>query len=226
MSLPISADVRMKEIKRRYLYKNTVVLTLSIRYPVIWLPVSRNAQNRINRTLQSQICYYQRYVSTSLYKGAMKEYQDAQKNGFPFRPYDAVMQYEISYNYNCYFSTYHDIYEFTGGAHGNTIRTSDTWNLKTGRRLPLSAYFPPGTDYQKLFLEQILIQADKEHSNYFENYRELIVQNFNPKNYYLSEDGFNLYYQQYEIAPYSTGIVVFTVFYGIVGWFPQCSQFN
>ena len=222
MKLPISADVRMIEIKKEFLFQKTVVLTLSVTYPEIWLPSNHKAQSRINRNIRREVADYLHYAENVLYKEAVQEYQSALKNGFPFRRFDAVMQYEIPYNYNCYLSTYHDQYQYTGGAHGNTLRFSDTWNLKTGVRLPLSGYFKPGTNYRKLFIDQILLQADENHSDYFEDYRALIVRYFNPNNYFLSPEGFNIYYQQYEIAPYSTGIVVFTIPFEAVGWHPSC----
>lgn len=57
---------------------------------------------------------------------------------------------------------------------------------------------------------------------YFDDYRKLIAQYFNEEQYYLTPQGVAIYYQQYEIAPYSTGIVVFTVPYDVLGWKPSC----
>jgi len=69
------------------------------------------------------------------------------------------------------------------------------------------------------------MQADENMQQqpiYFEDYRNLIVQHFNPASYYLSNDGLVIYYQQYEIAPYATGIVEFTIPFSVLEWRPHC----
>jgi hypothetical protein len=48
---------------------------------------------------------------------------------------------------------------------------------------------------------------------YFENYRSLIVRYFNPNSFNLSPDTLSVYYQQYEIGPYVSGIIVFNIPY-------------
>ena len=223
-----SAAITMHEIKRTFLYHNKTVLTLSITHPRVVLAQHSPAQDAINRRIRAQVHAFYRYACNSLYPQAVAAYKDAQKSGFPFHSYDAVLQYEIAYNLHCHLSVYRDQYEFTGGAHGNTIRASDTWSLMTGSLLPLSSFFPPGQDYRAFLLEQILRQADQHMQQdpgiYFEEYRSLIVQYFNEQSYYLTPSGLAIYYQQYEIAPYATGIVVFTVPYQTLHWHPSCSS--
>lgn len=219
-----SAVVVMREKKREFLYGRTAVLTFSVSYPELMSPGA--AAGRINRRIRMQTEGFTRYASTVLYRQAVREYRDSKADGYPFRPYDAVMNYEVTLNQDCFFSFYRDRYEYTGGAHGNTLRLSDTWNLKTGGKLSLSELFMPGEDYGALLTEQIILQARENLSGnpgiYFDDYENLIVKFFNPDQFYLSPEGLNIYYQQYDIAPYSTGIVVFTVGYDMLGWRPSC----
>lgn len=218
-------SVAMRERKRNFTYGWTAVLTFSSSYPEI-VSATGTAARRINRRVRMQVEGFYRYASTELYRQAVKEYRDSLANGFPFRPYDAVLNYEVAFNADCFFSLYRDRYEYTGGAHGNTVRSSDTWSLKTGNRLALSDLFMPGENYRMILTEQILLQADENMRQnpgiYFEDYRALIVKFFNPESFFLTPEGLNIYYQQYEIAPYSTGIVVFTIGYGELGWRPSC----
>lgn len=219
-----SAAVVMREKKREFLYGRTVVLMFSVSYPELMSPGIAAA--RINRQVRMQTEGFLHYAATVLYRQAVREYRDSRANGSPFLPYDAVMNYEVTLNQDCFFSFYRDRYEFTGGAHGNTLRLSDTWNLKTGGRLSLSELFMPGEDYGALLTEQFILQARENLSAnpgiYFDDYENLIVKFFNPDQFYLTPDGLNVYFQQYDIAPYSTGIVVFTVGYGALGWRPSC----
>lgn len=221
-----SAKVRMRELKSELKYANIVVVTVEAAFPQVEIPGNRAAENRINRRIQSQVNQFIRYSGTVLYRQAVQLYRDSQSNHFPFHPYEAVLHYEVTYNKNCYLSLFRDRYEFTGGAHGNTVRYSDTWSLKTGGILTMAQIFSSYSGYQKRILEQILRQADQKMKYQpgvlFENYRKLIVQYFNEENFYLTPSGLAVYYQQYEIAPYASGIIVFTIPYKVMGWEPSC----
>ena len=50
-------------------------------------------------------------------------------------------------------------------------------------------------------------------ASYFENYKELINKTFNPNSFYCTPEGISVYYQQYDIAPYSSGIREFLMPY-------------
>lgn len=223
-----SAKIKMSNEKRTYTYESVPVLTLSMTYPSVRLKSAPEVESRINCKIQTEVADFLCNASNVLYRQAVIGYQYARKNGFPFNAYDAVMKYEVTYNQNCHLSMYDDEYQYTGGAHGNTLRSSDTWNLFDGCALSMAALFAPDQDYRGMLIPLLIRQADQNIKDnpgiYFEEYRDLIVQNFNEENYYLTPEGFAVYYQQYEIAPYSTGIVVFTVPYETLGWAPSCNR--
>ena len=77
-----------------------------------------------------------------------------------------------------------------------------------------------------MLIQEIIAQAEENLKEnpfiYFDDYKNLIIKNFNPHSFYMSPDGITIYYQQYDIAPYSTGIVEFTIPYTKIGWFPSC----
>lgn len=221
-----SANITMQKFQQEFVYNNIVMLTLSITYPWISLSDNHIAQNRINNQISMQVNEFYRHASNTLYRQAIKTYRYSQANDFPFHAYEAVMEYTVTYNENCFLSLYNDKYEFTGGAHGNTIRSSYTWELVNGTQISLYYFFKPGTDYRRLLTEEIIKQADKNMQQntliYFDDYKALIVKYFNPESYYLTPWGICIYYQQYEIAPYVTGIVVFKIPYETIGWHPSC----
>lgn len=88
--------------------------------------------------------------------------------------------------------------------------------------------FPRGTNYRRLVLEQILKQADKmmeENPILFEDYRQLIVKYFDPDSFNLTPKGISVYYQQYEIGPYASGIITFEIPYESLGIDkPMCGE--
>lgn len=223
MKYPVtrSAVVTERNLKKAFLYDSNVMLTLDISYPEITLEGNRMAQRRINAYYQDVANQFYHYASDKMLLDAIDNYKMSIINDFPFHAYDAVMKYTVTYNERCHLSTYIDQYQYTGGAHGLTMRTSENWSLQTGRRIRLQDLFGPGEDYTKLIQTQIILQAEKNYQEnpgiYFDNYRELIVQYFNPNSFYFTPNGVTFYYQQYEVGPYASGIIEFTIPYAHLG---------
>lgn len=220
------ARIYMREIKRTFQYNNFDVLTLNIKYPVVNILNNPLAERKINTQIRTQVNEYYNYVSTSLYNQAISVYKESIENNFPIRAFEAIMEYTITYNDNCFLSLYNEKYEYTGGAHGNTLRSSYTWELCTGVNIYLHYFFTPTTDYTSLLTQEITKQAEANLIDnpgiYFEDYKNLIIDTFNPQSFYMSPEGITIYYQYYDIAPHSTGIVEFTIPYETIGWYPSC----
>jgi hypothetical protein len=221
-----TAIINMREFKHSFEYNNIIILTLIIKYPLIILPHNKFAENKINNMISLQINEYYNYVSSTLYNNAIQYYNDSQTNDFPFHVNEAIMEFNITYNENCFLSLFKDKYEYTGGAHGITLRSSDTWETCQGTYIPIYYFFKPGTNYKYLLTNEIIKQSDynlkQSPGIYFEDYKNLSIKTFNPNSYYLTPQGMTIYYQQYDIAPYSTGIVEFSIPYKIIGWCPSC----
>ena len=96
--------------------------------------------------------------------------------------------------------------------HGITTRTSQTWNLRCNRELTLNDICKDNPNYILCILRNINGQIkNKGEENFFEDYCTLILDTFNPNQFYLTPDYVVIYFQQYDIAPYSTGIPEFCV---------------
>ena len=118
---------------------------------------------------------------------AVEEFRYAAESGFPFRPFESVMKYNVTYNTADILSLYYDVYEYTGGAHGITKRFGDTWRSLTGWFLELSDFSPRGTNYKHLLLENVVETATKQiaegtHS-YFDNYKSFCASISVPQNF-------------------------------------------
>ncbi len=207
----IRAVVNKQEYKREFIYDNTVVLNTAFESIIVDIEKFRFAENRINGTIDRQLQLFLRDNEFSLFPEAVRVYKEAVNNGFPVRAFESLLTYTVTCNQNGLLSLYRDRYDYTGGAHGSTVRRSDTFNLRTGGTLPVSAFFPPRFDYEKYLIEEMIKLAGQNPDIYFENYAELIKKNFNPQNFYITENGITIYYQQYEVAPYSSGIIEFNI---------------
>ena len=204
-------------------YKNTLVLKYIINYP--WLESTEFFQQavKINQHYATKSIAYQQYCELSLYQSAAEEYDNSVKNGYPVRVFEANADYVLTYNRNCALSMYFDSYEFTGGAHGSTVRYSDTWNLKDARRMSLAEIYPSYKDHITDEISSIIsAQIAGGNKTYFDNYNENVAQYFNPESFYINYRGVVVYFQQYEIAPYSSGLPEFTIPYSNNVRRPKC----
>jgi hypothetical protein len=159
---------------------------------------------------------YYAYATGSFYNTAVNEYINDRKSKIPFRIYTAMRVYEVPYNQNDFLSIFSDIYEFTGGAHGNTVRHADTWSLITGRRVQMGDFFI-NTTYQSIILGSIIAQINEQltkgNNIYFDDYQKNVFKYFDERNFYLTPEGLAVFFPLYTIAPYSSGLVTFVVPY-------------
>jgi hypothetical protein len=190
-------------------------LTCAAAYPEF---VSRHfpwVLNRINQEYRRGMEDFFRQCFVELYPAAVEWYLEASRDDYLFTPYEAEVSYTVTYNRRCAISLYFDSYRFTGGAHGNTVRTSDTWNLNKGTRMRLSDFFPAESDFRAYILEKInariaeMIAAGNDI--FFGDPTELAREYFDGQNFYLTADGIVIYYQLYTVAPYASGIVEFLI---------------
>ena len=221
---PKNAKIITRKVERSFTYENTEVLFLDIEYPEITLLNNRQAQYRINLIIISQVKGFITQAAGQMYRNAVENYINAKTQDYPFNIHELVVRYYITLNQDCVLSLYHDKYMYEGGAHGITPRSSNTFDLCAGRMISLASLFPYEKEWKNKVLSEVLRLADENSDLYFENYRELILKNFNPDSFYLTETGVVIYYQQYDIGPYVIGIPVFEIPYDIIGIEPpKCS---
>ncbi len=204
-------EIIKKTLKREMKYDNTVVLTYYIEYPEIlngFHQVAKDRFNTYNRNLALEI---QEKSENELYHQAVETYKYNQENGYPNMVYEVYRIYEITLNMNNVISLYMDEYIFSGGAHGNTIRTSQNWSLLIGRMIKLYELYPQNPYFLLDILKQINRQIYEDLETYFEQACCLMVEAFNPNSFYLTPNELVIYFQQYDIAPYSSGIREFSI---------------
>lgn len=199
-------------------YRDVPVLHYRIEYPRFSHPAYRDDEDElddINEWYRDQAEVLKRKYETELYHDAAATYEASLENDFPFHMYDAATVFEVTYNSNCMLSLYSDDYIYSGGAHGSTQRHSETWNARTGDRIYLYQFAGDPAAFRAEILrnvrDQIAQQMETEEGRYFDDYAQLTLEHFNPENFYLTPQGLVIYYQQYDIAPYASGIPEFTI---------------
>ena len=208
--------VKENILQKDMYYEEELVLSYKIKYPKFASELFQSFLNDLNHMYKEKAMNYVNYQIENLFQMAIEEVEHSIANDYPIRVYEAYTDYVVTYNQNCVISLYFDQYVYTGGAHGSTERTSDTWDLQSEDELELSEILPV-PDYKDILIQQIIEQIQHNISEgnnyYFEDYSSLVREQFNVQNFYLSEEGLVLYFQQYEIGPYSSGILTFTIPY-------------
>lgn len=203
----------VKIIKRIFeeelVYDNTVILKYHIEYPGIASGSYLAGVEKFNSYNKELALEVKRKSENELYNEAVSVYKYNKEHGYPTMVYEVYRTVEITLNNKQLISLYIDEYIFTGGAHGNTVRTSQTWNLGNGKMIKLEELFREPYFVLEI-LKSINKQIEEEPDKYFENACSLVLESFNPQNYYLSDNKEAvIYFQQYDIAPYSSGIPTF-----------------
>lgn len=202
-------------LENQLYYNGTVILTYKIAYPQLVRSRFRYGMRRFNEYNYNKAIELQEYCETELFKEAKELYDYNQENDYPIMVYEIILDYEVTYQTHSAVSLYTDEYMFLGGAHGNTKREGQNWNLQTGREIALKELFPHNPyyiiDILKEINRQIAMQIENGENYYFENYCALVQENFRLENFYRVPEGVVVFFNQYEIAPYSSGIPTFKI---------------
>lgn len=203
---------RPKVLKDTMYYNNIPVFIYNIKYPFFSSTCSPASVQSINEYYDQLADDTVKYCRTVLYPQALASAQYIQDDR-PFNSYTFDMAYRVTYNRECLTSLYRDAYTYMGGAHGETKRTSETWDFKTGVQLKLNDIYPLTSaslySLQQCMQMQTAGRLKVNPGSYFDNYRTLLAESFHSGSFYLCPGCFVIYYQQYDIAPYSTGLPEF-----------------
>lgn len=208
-------EIIIKTLKKRLEYQGEIILTYEIQYPQIRISNFQYGKERFNQYNEQKARKLQEYAEGELYENAKETYKYNKENNYPIMIYELVSIPSITYQSALIVSLYIDTYIFTGGAHGNTTRESQSWDIKTGKKIPLYALYPQNPyfilDILKQILQEIKRQMEHNENQYFDHYCELVIQTFNPESYYLTPKGIVVFFGQYDIAPYYVGIPTFLI---------------
>ena len=207
--------VETKEIPLRLEHEGTLLCTVLLSQPRLSGETRALALRLMNG-------YYGRFTKELLYyaekklkPAALKELAYRTENGYPFNPFELRSGFTVTYNQDGVLSLYTDVYEFTGGAHGSTLRFADMWHTPIGLPASPVELFPKGTRIKKLLTdfaaETAAAQIAAGTDMYLDGYPDLMRKHFSYSNIYITQTGLALFYQQTTVAPYAEGIPVFVL---------------
>ena len=194
----------------------TTLFTATCYYPVI-----ENAENdefitAVNTDTLNAVNAFTDGLKTEFYDTANEEYlslkANPDENGREFLPYTFEFDYDIDLNTENYLSMTAILYYDLHGAHPTTSMTSVNYDMKGKKELALSDIW--NMDETAATNEVIAVfneDIDKNPDMYFADAKETVEKIAKDVEFYLDEEGVNLYFQLYDIAPYAAGYPQITV---------------
>ncbi|WP_312668123.1 DUF3298 and DUF4163 domain-containing protein [Tissierella praeacuta] len=98
-------------------------------------------------------------------------------------------------------------YAFSGGAHGLTIVKGLTFDIRNGRLYELKDLFKPDSNYIKVLSEEVEEQIEDRNIQTLEEFKSIKPN----QDFYIADLSLTIFFQEYEIAPYSYGILYFPI---------------
>ncbi len=121
---------------------------------------------------------------------------------------EAFYDYRVKYNHEGIISIVFLDYIYSGGAHGLTVQSSYTIDLKTGTIYELKDVFKAGTDYVSIISSEVKKQmGEREMTGYLPPFEAIRPD----QDFFLSNNSLVVYFQAYEYTPYAAGIPEFEI---------------
>ena len=126
---------------------------------------------------------------------------------------EVYFDYQVKYNQSGLLSIVFMDYLYSGGAHGGTVQSSYTFDLKTGREYEIKDLFKDGSDYISVINSEVKKQMqERDMTVLLAPFDSIKADQY----YYLSNNAVVVYFQQYEYLPYAYGIPEFAVDFSLL----------
>jgi len=207
-------------IKKTLQFKDSDVLHINITYPAFSVKSNKKTEKKINGFYNSIIRSFTNFCEKDLYKSAVREFllsQHSQNNQDyrEFKPFGAVIHFEIVYNRQGFVYVYLDINIYGGKGRGNVTRKTQIWDLATGELYPPKRIINFTPAVKKRICEHICRtmerQTERGEERYINTDMKSVYKYLNIDNLYLTEHGYAFFFPQGTLAPGNSGIVSFLV---------------
>ena len=195
-------NIKDKNVKKPTLVDNIIkektdFINIDVEIPQIVGLSNINKEKDINREILDK---------TNLW---IKDTKDTSESLKPTIPYELMARYALTNNEDI-LSFYIDYYQFSGGAHGITTRS--TYNIKseTGEKVMLKDLFEKDFDYKK-YIDQEINQQISKHPDYYFTGKEGFNGIKENQDFYIKDNKLIIHFPYYEIAPYATGMPEFEI---------------
>lgn len=137
-----------------------------------------------------------------------KEIRDNNRNVKLMDALVLLVNYDVKLLNEKTFSIVQQSYMYSGGAHGISATIAKTFNLRTGMQYQLADLFDSEEYVQDInnIIRREIVERGKQGVYHFTGLQ-------NNQSFFITKEGLFIFFQQYEIAPYSEGIINFFIPY-------------
>ena len=205
-----SVEVKAVPEERVLTAEEEPVLSLSLRAPA--LEGDAPQLRRIGRGFARQARAWRARWEGPLYAMACAARQAAREQSRPFTPWTAELDFTVTRSGGGLLSLRTDAAERHGAARPLLVRSGETWDLSSGVPVPLSALFPARRwrrQVRSAVAEQCARRASSGEFLFYEDWPRRAAADFDPDNFYLTEDTLVIFYPLHTLCPAAEGIPEF-----------------
>lgn len=195
------------EVETKAISDDNETLESSIKLPVFSSENNKELLNEINTLLEKDALKIKEEISQM----AENDFKDAKKENIELHKYELLVDYEVHTANSELISVTVLNYQYTGGAHGMSVKVPYNFDLRTGKEIALGDFFKEGSDYKKIINEEIQKQIKEDPDKFFPDEVEVFSGISDEQSFFIKDGKLVIYFGQYEIAPYSSGIIEFEI---------------
>lgn len=185
---------------------DTKTLDLTLQYPELQGLANAEVQNKLNSL-------FEKLAADAKNEGLENEKYIVPEQIARNIKAETYFNYQVKYNWNGLLSIVFSDYQYRGGAHGLTVQSSYTFDLKTGAELKIKDLFKSDFDYISMISSEVKKQMGERGMT-------VLLAPFNSikadQDFYLSNNAVVVYFQAYEYLPYAYGIPEFYIDFQLV----------
>lgn len=221
-SAPFPA-VSTEVYSRQWEMEGIPVLRAKVLLPHLSSPLRRcRSIRRFNRFYYEYLRVFWRFCLKNILPRAKEDFCAAAAQSRPLPLVEVTLRSAVTYEKNGIVSLYTDLVTDASRYRFHT-RSADTWDLKSGYPVALTALYPAGYPIKKelvRFARQKAAERIEAGAVFCENYRRALRKHFSSRRFYLTPQGLVFFYPRGIAAPAEQGILTFLVPYGENGPVP------
>lgn len=174
---------------------------INLQIPVLEGTSSIEIQTAINTLIEKDALAFAEEIKSQ----GLESAEHSKKQGWEVRPYEASTSYKVTYKQKNIVSIACTYYRDTLGAHGNSEIKTFNFDLSTGKQLVLKDLFYENESYLSIINGEIQKQIKLNSTEYFSEKDQGFVSIRSDQPFGIEDGNVIIYFDPYEIAPYSTG---------------------
>ncbi|WP_432665837.1 DUF3298 and DUF4163 domain-containing protein [Wukongibacter baidiensis] len=161
----------------------------------------KRALELINKEINEDI---DKYIERMSY---IKEVEEGEER---VSAYSFFIETDVATNQNGILSIGLDMYEYTGGAHGNYWTQFYNFDLLEGKEIELKDFFEEDVDYLELIYKNIFEQI-KNNEYWTKNLQEYYYKDKEPLIFFIQDGMIKIYFAAYGLGSYADGEQIFEI---------------